>query len=446
LYANGGGFRYGLKFTGGVAPFEPSGTERVQIVDEKLDIKLHERDAEVRVRYMMKNISKKRANVRFGFPVDVTEPMYYGKDQKVSAKTMSERAARYCRDYHISADGKAVAHSQELEPFALGKLKQFRGSELIKGIGAWQVSTLIFAPGQQRAIEISYGAEHFLVGSTTSNDSRLQPPVFRYRLSTGGVWAGPIAKGRVRVTLGDDVDPKWIEFKAPAGRFRRDGEAWVWNFTDLEPTLADDIQIVAGPQVSNYSAGGNGAAFYVIKGVDLVKTKKGQRDKGWQYRHKLYSVEASSTLPAEQPYTYTAGNLKNWDWVTDHDENSYSVWSEGAKGHGIGESLTLTVEKPLPLDAIEIYPGHGRNEILFKANSRPSKLKVVLNGEHAFVANLRDVNLTQKIAIAGYSKPVKTVKVEIADVYPGWQYEDTCISDLALVSPLKQEPLRYGAR
>src|SRR5438105_7356714 len=31
-----------------------------------------------------------------------------------------------------------------------------------------------------------------------------------------------------------------LEIVAPRGRFRRDGDRWVWSFRDLEPTLADD--------------------------------------------------------------------------------------------------------------------------------------------------------------------------------------------------------------
>ena len=36
--ANGGGYASGVKFTGSVAPFQPEGCEKVQIVKEHLDI------------------------------------------------------------------------------------------------------------------------------------------------------------------------------------------------------------------------------------------------------------------------------------------------------------------------------------------------------------------------------------------------------------------------
>ena len=447
---NGGGFRFGVEFTGGVAPFEPSGTDRVQIVDEKLDIVLHRADAEVRVRYVMENVTRRKARVTFGFPIEVTKPWTYGKKKPVSAKVIAQRAEKSCRDYSVYADGERVSHERTIEPFALGKLNRFPGSKLIKGIGAWNVSTLTFAPGQRRSIEIRYGADHDEKGTTTSNDRSCMPPVFRYRLSTGGVWAGPIAEGRVRVTLGE-ADSKWLEFKKPAGRFKRDGDAWVWNFTNLEPTLADDIEIVTGPPREMYSARGNSGSYYVQTDPEFRKNKKRgvPYHSGWQYLNKTYEAVASSTLPDEKQFTYGAKNLKNWDFVSEdkaNRPNSYAVWCEGVEGHGIGESLTLTVSKPLPIQSIRIHPGHGRSEVLFNANSRPSKIKVTLNGEHQFEAKLRDVNRDQFVPVTGYSKPVEEVRIEIAEVYPGWEFTDTCISDVALISPLDKEPKRYGAR
>ncbi|MEM7384174.1 MAG: DUF4424 family protein [Verrucomicrobiota bacterium] len=446
---NGGGFRYGIAFTGGVAPFEPSGTERVQILDEKLDITLYEQDAEVRVRYVMKNITRKKVEVTFGFPIEVTDLGSYekGTGNRLDNRTIDTRLAKFSRDYQVRADGKKVAHEQKIEPFAIGKLQPFEGSDLIRAIGGWQVSTLAFKPGQKRAIEISYGANHDVESHTVSDDSYKKPPVFRYRLSTAGVWAGPIAKGKVSIRLGQ-LDPKWLEIKKPAGRFKRAGDAWVWEFKDLEPTMADDLEIIAGPGKHLFSAAERGAAFYLQTDPDLSSnTRRGVKsNKGWQYVNKAYSVKASSTLPDEKEFSYIAANLKNWDSVNERNPKSYAVWSEGVKGQGVGESLSLTVAKPLPLDAIQIHPGHGESEAWFKANSRPSKLKITLNDEHSFKAMLRDVNLDQTIAVHGYSKPVRTVKIEIDAVYPGERFEDTCISDIALISPLAKEPKRYGSR
>src|SRR5512142_2318295 len=68
--ANGGGYDYGVQFTGSVAPFQASGTEHVRIEEEHLDVALRRTQAIVTVRYTMRNVSGKPVKVRFGFPVE----------------------------------------------------------------------------------------------------------------------------------------------------------------------------------------------------------------------------------------------------------------------------------------------------------------------------------------------------------------------------------------
>ena len=67
---NGGGYQYGVEFTGAVAPFEPTGVENVQILDEKLNIVIHDDEAEVEVNYVMRNLGKGSELVTFGFPIE----------------------------------------------------------------------------------------------------------------------------------------------------------------------------------------------------------------------------------------------------------------------------------------------------------------------------------------------------------------------------------------
>lgn len=71
--ANGGGYSFGVRFTGTVAPFQPAGAESVRILDEVLDVDLRHTDASVVVRYTMKNVTAAPARVRFGFPVEAAD-------------------------------------------------------------------------------------------------------------------------------------------------------------------------------------------------------------------------------------------------------------------------------------------------------------------------------------------------------------------------------------
>ena len=167
----------------------------------------------------------------------------------------------------------------------------------------------------------------------------------------------------------------------------------------------------------------------------------------WQVEHERYSAEASSTLKPEIGYSYEARNIAGPEWNSGKFVPGLTAWSEGVKGHGVGESLTLTVDKPLPLDKIKIFPGYGKSDELFKANGRPSELKITFNGEHSFSAKLKDRNRMQIIRVPeGYRKPVKTVELKIAKVYPGSKYSDTCISHVRLIGRLAKDPMVRGAR
>ena len=141
-------------------------------------------------------------------------------EKKKAMAILREAAPRYCSDYSVTIDGKKWKHQHDIEPFAAGWLRPFPGSDALKGIIGWYVSTAYFERGQERNITIKYKAAHDRAGSSTSNDTRNAAPVFRYRLSTGGVWAGPIVKGKISVKF-VGAESKWAEIKKPAGKFKR---------------------------------------------------------------------------------------------------------------------------------------------------------------------------------------------------------------------------------
>lgn len=128
-------------------------------------------------------------------------------------------------------------------------------------------------------------------------------------------------------------------------------------------------------------------------------------------------------------------------------------WAEGVEGDGIGENITLTVRRPLPLDAIMIRPGYHdqygdqQGEVWAQKN-RVAELEITLNGEHTFVAALPDERFAglYPIPVRGYTKPVKTVKLTIKAVHRGTGARDTCISQVELRAKLSQKPKYHQSR
>ena len=141
------------------------------------------------------------------------------------------------------------------------------------------------------------------------------------------------------------------------------------------------------------------------------------------------------------------------------DGSSNSTWVEGVKGYGIGEGVIvpcLDLKKP-----VEIWIGYGKSNKLYKSNSRPSKVRlIVVKAELGDVGqygefyknlevveidtiSLKDTNAYQTISIPEYTietyhnKLMDTEKaykyflgIEILAVYKGEKWDDTCISEV----------------
>ncbi len=429
LSANGGAYHYGVKSTGTLNPFEAEGVEKIAIMDERLDIDLERSSAVVNVRYWMKNTGEKRVVVRFGFPVELvgTEDLAFWQSDK--RPSVQERLAKNLEGYAVWADGQSVKAAFREEKGTRKEKAKF--DRRLAEIMGWMVSEVSFAKGQERIIQISYRSHYDEAGSFVSEDVRNGPKVFKYRLSTGAVWAGPIRKGTVTVTakkvLADEV-----EMFKPVGRFKRDGVVWKWEFENLEPTLADDLEIRARPASKSFGVyGGNDDAlngYFEQAGI-------------WSMEHRRFAIAASSVLAPQGEFTYDARHVKHWG-----SDEEFQAWSEGVEGDGLGEWLEITPKKVMPLYALSITPGYGKSEKLFAANNRPGRVEILLNGEHKFEARLDDEPENQVIRVLGYTKPVKKIRVTIVDVYPGSRHRDTCISYMTLYSRLKSKPEVRGAR
>ncbi|GAA5483276.1 NADase-type glycan-binding domain-containing protein [Haloferula sargassicola] len=431
VFGNGGGyFRGGVEQVGDVAGFEPENTDHVRIMDERLEVKLGPKSAEVSVRYVMKNEGDQAAKVRFGFPVEESkdrDDYGYGGEKPEPTKGL-----KYCQNYRVEVGGKALKAKweEEKKPASdeAGKEQKIQDHRF-EGIQGWLVSTATFPPHQETEVKISFESGYSEENWFVSDDSHLGEGIFRYRLSTGAAWAGSIAQGRIEL-IPDGIDPAELRVIKPVNRFKREGDRWVWQFDDLEPTLADDLEIEARPEERGFHRP------YDAKSeddrVDFI-----DRGGKWSMSHKNYEVHASSTLPADGSNHYDAENVKSWT----------TAWSEGAEGPGIGEWIEMKPEVPKPLKAIRIRAGYdGDDPSLFTKNARPKRVEVVLNGEHRFEAELEDTREEQRIAVAGYDRPVKSARLVFKEVYPGSEYEDLCVSGLQLEVALDEKPEIQPAR
>lgn len=214
-----------------------------------------------------------------------------------------------------------------------------------------------------------------------------------------------------------------------------EGDRWIWNFKDLEPTLEDDLEIECQPVENVF--GGQPLAKEGTDGLPShLYADYIERGGRWSMMHSNYEVKASSTLAPEGGIRYDATHVRDpWN---DH------VWSEGADGSGVGEWLELTPVAAKPLIGIHLKPGYqkkAKNDVsLFKANARPKSVRVELNGEHRFDAAIPDREEMVVIPVRGYDQPVRRIRLTFTGVYPGDFYEDLCVTSVKLHARLDREP------
>lgn len=137
-------------------------------------------------------------------------------------------------------------------------------------------------------------------------------------------------------------------------------------------------------------------------------------------RGSLYK-DCSSFL-SEKSISYPVENLRKL--VVD------TPWVEGVSGDGIGEGFTIvltpTGDMPPFLILINGYISYTK-PYLYKQNGRVKKIKVTgTKSGNSKILNVLDTPHPQTVDIS-FLKQKEDIRVEIADVYKGSKYDDTCL-------------------
>lgn len=423
LFANGGGYiTGGAERSGDITGFEPQATESIRMAEEDLHIKLGPKRAKVEIRYRMENLTKQRVSVRFGFPVEevpAVQGLGIGAMLPPAGDFDVHPEPLYCQGYRLFDGKKEVKTKWQAE-------KRSALDDRFSHLAGWFVSEVAFAPAEAKEWTIRFETIYPFKRSSVSEDEFISAARFKYRLSTAACWAGTIGKGRI-VLEPDGIDPDELQVIKPANRFQKMGEGWVWEFDDFEPSLADDFEVEAQPEISRYSSYSEAS-----DPNELGYEGRGHR---WSIIHANYEVTASSTLLPEGDRGYDPGNLKEWG----------RAWAEGATGSGIGEWLEIKPKVAKPLSAITFVPGFPEKS-LFIANARPKRVRVEINEEYSTTAEIEDGMATVRIPVSGYNKPVSKIRLVIEEVWPGARFEDLCLHTLRLHVRVDRKPNFQPAR
>ncbi|HLJ50489.1 MAG TPA: DUF4424 family protein [Bryobacteraceae bacterium] len=407
--------------------FRAYGTSQIEMQSENLTIVLYRDRAKVTVEYVMKNTAD-AVDVKAGFPcIGVGAP---------------EITCTEIEDYQFTADGKTIPFQTEK-----GDVKNWRtlfskeflemaatGDDRPCGVCrlSWLTSTVHFDKAASHNIRIQYESVYENSSGGPSDDDYYNNDYFRYLLSTAAAWKGPIQRGKITIQ-GATVDLKSVTLK-PANHFKETPAGLVWEFTNLSPTLADNIEISMNDKfntVGVYDVENDGAqnSWYSFEGDRYYFDFHG------------YIAKASSERKG-----YPVQNIA--------DLNKATAWVADKSG-GTDESITLTLAKPAHVDQLGIIPGYTKSKAIYFANNRIKDLEVSVNGGQPVPVSLPDEYISfapgskkayQLIDLGGYTGPAKTITLKVKQVYPGSKYNDTCISELLLRTRLKTKPNVRHAR
>ena len=417
---------------------------------ERLDIDLHIEYAEIRIEYVLHNPGPK-VTVEAGFPSAVALDGV-ATQENLPKKEALDRHVQLL-NFELSADGKAVPVSARADNMVIkdGDFIESRGEGGGIAIKAWHVFKLDFEKGQTRKVSVKYRNPYFGTYGYVSDDTRLSPLTLTYVFSSAAAWSGPIGKGIVSIRA-VSVDPDAVQLSHPK-RFQREGNIWRWEFSQLEPTLEDDLVVSTRPgcfgqlfSTVDPETGSREWHLAEYRGWGAkTHSDDGKLGGTWELHRFDYTAAATSTLPPNGTLSYGAQNLSAYQRA----DAEGTAWVEGAKGDGIGESVTLTLKEPAKLSRVGIVNGYAKDDALYLKNNRVAKLDVSVDGGQTFQVQIPDECLDAEkfyFDLPASNKPVKTVKFTIAEVYKGSKYSDTVISELVLVSPLEKEPRIQGAR
>jgi hypothetical protein len=215
-----------------------------------------------------------------------------------------------------------------------------------------------------------------------------------------------------------------------------DGDPW-HRVEHMQYFEDDDYILFTGP--SFYESNGGDQEF--IGYADILFEKNTDSRYGvtllyGRYRDEkinIVSVETSSELQASGDKTYSGNNLTDGDPTT--------VWAEGVKGSGVGETIVLHLDKPTSVYGVVICNGYTAsceqyrdNGFVTEASADFGDGNVVKNEVSGYWCegftsqDLADINRT-KLEL---EKPVitDTIVITITGASAGEKYDDTCISEI----------------
>lgn len=396
----------------------------ISIVREKLDVVLKPQWAEVTVTYVMRNTGPE-TKVQAVFPCmdrDYHGPQpglgVRGQNKKESTSS-AETAPRDLQDFRVELDGKPL-RSRMVKTLPPVGHDYFILQE-------WWAGIEYKAPAHSEyQLKASYRFDYTPSGVYFEGRDSYSATQFRYIFSTGSNWNGPI--GELEVSLDTSALPDL--WKVKGAWAARNGKNWIRKRSNWEPGKDSDLVVDILPSCTRTKAWDKS---YTCIGGDYNYGSEVWGDYG------QFTATASSFLNDN-------GVLFEPEAVKYEVGTRQRCWAEGVAGPGIGEWLELAFAEKKRLRGIDLINGFNQSGLIpnrdysqerviqkFKENNRIKRLRVLADGKSIGVFDLADMFSPQRIFFPGPPVVAKTIRLEIAEVYPGSKFDDTCLGGVQVL-------------
>jgi hypothetical protein len=174
---------------------------------------------------------------------------------------------------------------------------------------------------------------------------------------------------------------------------------------------------------------------------------------------------ASSLINSDSRYRIIASSIKD-DYYPEKvfDGDIRTVWAEEEEryntessqdavytGEGLGEWVKIYISeevslksvsphkqfgymKPLRLSGIRIINGYVKSRDTYNMNNRIKKAEIILSDGTSFIFTLEDDTMDFQTLDFGKEITTRYITIKILEVYKGSKFNDTCISEIELIS------------
>ena len=110
------------------------------------------------------------------------------------------------------------------------------------------------------------------------------------------------------------------------------------------------------------------------------------------------------------------------------DGTTYHAWADGSDGNGTGETIQYIYDGDYTMSGFTICSGYQKDngKDLYRKNSRPSSLEVLVDGESVGTFDIED-RIGEQTFVLPQMKVGSEVTFVIRSVYEGYKYPGDCV-------------------